>query len=340
LEHRNYSWEELENELVGIATAFADAIVVPERFGWYTSYGFTQGLANPFLAPSPENLEGVSTTTTGPRLELPIADRTTIGLTGTYARTRYEESNPLDSNSLAVALGVFRQISGTTRAGLVADREEVEYPSDSREYEIETFALRYERRLAAGDAFVEAGESRLTYLGEQSTGPLLRLTWHRVLSPRSDVTIRGAMEFTDAASLYGRTDSELVALTENPTERTGVGVVYQLSGFRTNFSVDLNASQDDFAGDEAFDNKSAIVRLNIGRAFTIRMRAGITHERTRREFSETSSTYRDSGTGAWLDRRFGQRLSLRASLWKFKAYGQDPFDESRYEIRLSYRPTR
>jgi hypothetical protein len=104
--------------------------------------------------------------------------------------------------------------------------------------------------------------------------------------------------------------------------------------------VELSASKDDFAGDEALDNQSVIARLNIGRAFTIRMRGGITLDRTRREFADTSSTYRDSGTGVWLDRSFGQRLSLRASLWRFKAYGQDPFDENRYEIRLSYRPTR
>src|SRR5688572_12001360 len=323
LEYREYSLDELDNEIVGILSAAAEIDVIQDHFSWAFSDDFGQGLTDPFGGTGPVNREGINVIGTGPRLALPLGTRMSVELRGTYLERRFDESgDAVDSDSLVSELGLYRQTSATSRFGIVASTNDVEYVDVlAPEYQIDRLSLRYEKQLATGRVVADLGENDITSLGVARDEPLYNFLWTRSLTSRSELTIRAARELTDSGGVLGAvlepepqgSSFAGVLVIPNPLEQRRLDVSYVLTMSRTVISADVGSWKGEYIGNQLYDNDTTAMRLSFIRTISPTLVFGVGYNDIDRDFVDSAGAEpdsEDSWTAAWINRSFGRRLNL------------------------------
>jgi hypothetical protein len=348
LQYRRYSLPDLEDETLGALEAFADVAIVREKFDWTFGDSFGQGRTDPFSAVGPENRENINIFTTGPEVDLPLGPRTSMSLDALYGDRTYEDTKTLDATSMAYELGVFRETGPVNRIGLFVSNNDVEYDVGTLSYDIVSAGVRYERTLATGEVLAEVGRNELRMNGTTEDGPRLNFAWRRGIGAHSRLSLSATREFTDSSAMFALTaeappsvsDPENAVLAPDAMEQKRIELFYELEGAKSRMSIGLAANEDRFRLDPTLDNDSASARLELERRIGTRLTIGIAAENVRRDFVDRLGEDGERLTEFTLDHRIGRRLTFEAIAGTYSRRAADSFDETRYQVGLSFRPAR
>ena len=349
LEYREYSLDTLDSEVVGTLNATADVEIVQDLFSWTFADYYGQGITDPRGGIGPGNREQLNVISTGPKVDLNLGARTSLGFSGTLSRQRFDESSNVDSDSVVTELGFYRQASTTARFGLVLGSANVEYVDAlAPEYDLDRLAVRYEKELATGRVRADLGTNEISTAGFKDDGPLYNFVWTRSLTARSELSVRAGRALTDAGGvlinnlapgLEGTSFSDVV-VTPRPLDQTRLGASYLLTLSRTRVSAEISSYEDEYVGNSLIDNDSTTIHLGFVRTITPRLSLGLGHDTIERDFiDDTQPDGDDSWTVAWLNRTFGRRLFLGFAISSYDRSGLESYDEQRYEIKFGYSPT-
>lgn len=350
VELRKYSLDDIDNETIGKISGIANVNLAGDVFHWRFREDYDQGRADAFSAIGPGNRESINVFSTGPRLDLPLGQLTTLTMNGDYSTRRYQDSVYVDSDSVVYDVGVLRQFSETTQIGIVATTNDIDYVDASiSPYTIDTAYLRYAKMLATGQALVEWGKNELSSQGSSTDAPFFYLEWFRDLSARSRFSVGATRQLTDSGGLAAPTVSEApppaesdVLVSTAPLERRGVQLSYLIAAPRTNASIRVTATEDRYFGDSTLDNDALTTSLSLSHSVSMLLKFGLTLDNVVREFSGTAIAReddKDQTFSAWVDRALGRRFSVSLVLSHYQRRGTEAFDEDRWEVRFSYSPT-
>ena len=348
LAFRKYSEDVIDDETVGMLAAVADIDLVRDVFSWDFRENYSQGLRDQFAPVGPNNRESINVVSSGPQLDLPLGGRTTLSIGGDYSARRYDESTNADSDSVVYELGLFRQTSGTSTFGLVANSNEIDYSDfNAPPYDIDRLSVRYERTLATGRVLASVGTNEISYADAKTDEPLFRFEWSRSLTARSRLAINAAREFTDSGTLSSPTiiddPSNVggVLVSTNPLEQKRVSVSYTVTTTRTNVSFAFGIADDSYIGNTTLDAETTTAEITLRRTISPRLDVGGAFQTIQREPKDADVAQADGDDttiSAWLNRSLGRRFSVAVAWSQYERRETQTFDETRYEVRFAYNP--
>jgi len=347
IQYRQYSLDDLDNEVIGSLDAFAEFGLIPERFTWnfFDSYG--QGRTDPFAAAGPLNRQNINVFSTGPTIALPLGRRTELEVSGLFRDYRHEETEQFNSQTTSFDLGLFRQTSPVTRLGLVGDSQDIDYSEIGTKYTIRGAALHYERLLATGEFVVEVGRNELVLENETSSGPRASVSWRRAIGNRSSFEVLAGKEYTDAGAFFAFTATESnvadrsdLVLTPSPLEQQRLELSYEFSTPKTGITIGVAVSDEKFTTDSTLDNRSTTLLFEFSRLMSTRTNVTFTAQDVERDFYDSAGDAGDRFFALALDYRLSRQFSLVAGVGAYDRRGAEYFDETRYELRLRYEPLR
>jgi hypothetical protein len=349
LEYRRYSLESIEPETVGSLAAMAEIDLVADRFSWMFSDDYSQGSMDPFSAARPGNRESLNVASTGPRLTLPMGRRTSLSLAGDYSERRYDQSTGANSDSLLYQVDLFRQATRTTRLGLVANSNEIDYTElDVPAYQIDSLSLQYDKTLARGTVTANIGTNELSFGATSNDEPLFIFEWERSLATRSQLSIVGVRQFTDTGGLLtgaGRGGTSVgpednIFVSADPLEEKRLSMSYALTMTRGRLTATLGRVEYRYVGDTRLDNDTTEAQLAFIRTISRRLRFGVTYNELNRDFANVGARAhdKDATLSSWVNRSLGTKFSVGFAVSRYERSGAESFGERRYEVRFGYSP--
>lgn len=371
LQLREYGESELlmladDNELLGSLDGYVAISVFPDVFTWSISANTGQTRSNPFEAASPLNREQVNVWSTGPRLDLPVGQRTVLRIDGQRRERSYEESDRLDSTSEQVDLGLRRVLSNVSTASVYFSRNTVSYETGV-DYAFESAYVAYERSFSSGGVELQIGVNDVS--GRQidvGTTPFASLRWDRGIGRRSSLSLWATRELTDPGELFrtggvpgadtvetervlndldlGDARLDGVVLSQDPIKRTAVGLALSVQRERSSFSISLGATEEDYqggltvgVGNESLDNDSILAQFTADRRFARRWRGSFSIWAVDRSFDQDGRSNRDSTSRLSARRTLTNHGAVELLLQRNRRSGDiDPSDENLYAVSMSY----
>ena len=346
LERRSYSIDAIHDETVGALDAVALVDLVVDRFRWMFSEEYGQGSADPFVATRPGNRESLNVVSTGPRVDIPVAERTMLALTGDYSERRYDVAIDADSNLTEYELGLLRQIRRSTQVGLIANNSHTDYTEvDAPSYEIDSLAFRYFKTLATGTVTADVGTNEISSSGGSRKKPLVNFAWTRDLTGRSELGVVAARQFTDSGGLLALGDDSIdgspILAAPSPVEEQRLTVSYLLTMERTVVSGSVGASEYRYFGDTVLDNDANEIQLAYTRTVSPQLAFGVNYNKVFRDFNDPATFEphdEDATLSAWLSKSLGRNFGVAFGVSEYVRSGPQSFDERRYEVRFLYSP--
>lgn len=358
------------NDIRGSIDGLAVARLISDTLTWDFRESFGQIRRNVFDVDRPGNREHVTVFSTGPRLNLPLGARSFLTASVQGSQRAYEDSVEYDSDSTVASLGLYRNLSPVSRLGLQLTSNEIDYNAAAQvDFEVDSAYLSYSKELATGGVQISVGGSEITLPGRTQSTQLLRFSWNRDIGGRSNLSVFGGREYTDAGGLfrsgggvsglngfgslggYGGgglfdvrrlQDSRLsdVLLTSNPLERSNLTVGWRVTGQRTTFFVSAGAWQDRFEVDSSLDNDGTHADLELTREFSPRWSGRIAVRAYRRDFELTSRQQDDVTSYLSTTFELGARAGITAEYRRYSrdsnTVGSTGFDENLYSVFFNY----
>lgn len=346
LEYRKYGDDELPDEQVGSLGGSLRTVLVPQRMTWTFRDNYLHGRTNPIGPETPENRERINVFETGPEIDLPLGERTSLNVGSTWSARRYEKSEFLDSDAITYTLGISRRVRPLTTLSLNARTTEAEYRTTDETYEIDGVRLSYQRALARGNAVATAGTNRVTLGSTSLDRPTFRFMWSRSIAGRMNLVLQTRREYTDAGTLLGESLDEPtaapidVSLSANPNDRREASVDWSLSLDRTDIRVQLRVLDDDIEGEDSLDSDGRRIGVEAMRRLTRVSMASIGVHRERRQFSNEPDANTDTVVRLRYSRGIGRVLDLEFDGQLTKRDGFGSFDERTLRVTLVYVPSR
>lgn len=357
IEYRKYGADELsdddDDEVLGSVDGELELHAVPDRLQWNFGFGYGQVRIDPLGAVGPSNRQRTTSFSTGPRISLPLGERTLVQLEGVVSEQEFEVTEELDGRLTAVRVGLERQVDPVTQVTLVLDDSETEYDLDNEIYNIQTLSLEYRRELASGEAFASIGRGRVDVEDDSEPITVARLSWNRDVGARSNLEICYGREITDAGSAFANAGVAIgcpgelrdlasvvrttgnreqgVVPTTSPFVRSGGSVSLTVEGESGGLRATFSMAQDRFEEQSTFDNDSTIVEVSGSRDFARRWRAELTARFWIQDFVERGEENEDRFIRFSLSRLLGRNMRLTLSYEKNRRVGGvGPFDANDY----------
>lgn len=342
-----------DDELLGSVDGALELHAVPDIVQWNVRYDYGQVRIDPLGATGLSNRQRTTSFSTGPQINLSLAERTLLQAGALVSEQSFEQTRELDGRLTAVRVALARQIDPVTRFTLAIEDSETEYDLGSETYNIETLSLEYERELASGEAFASIGRGRVEVDQDSEPTTVTRLQWRRAVGARSQIEICAGREITDAGSLFAgagvaadcpgdfsslssvarTTDSRLqeVVSTTSPLVRAGGSVSFEVDGILGSFRATFSMTEDRFEGGSTYDNDSTIVEISGSREFARNWRAEVTARRWVQDFIDLGDENEDRFVSLSLSRLLARSMRLTLSFEQNRRVGGvGPFDENRY----------
>lgn len=357
IEYRKYGAEELsddDDEVLGSVDGMLELHAMPDRVQWDTHVSYGQVRIDVVRAIGPSNRQHTSSFSTGPRIALPLGQRTVLQIGGAISGQRFEETRDLDSRSTVARLGLERRVDPITRLTLALEGRETEYDLDAQSHEIATLSLEYSRELASGEALASVGRGRVEIDGDDSD-PLTvgRLVWKRAVGARSHFEICAGQEITDAGSAFANAGvaagcpGDLGSLssvartannreqgsvpTTNPLVRAGGSLSFEVDGKLGNFRATFSLARDRFEEDSTYDSDSTIVEVTGSRDFAQHWRATVAARLSVQDYIDTDDENEDRFVRVSLSRLLARSTRLTLSFEQNRRVGGvGPFEANEY----------
>lgn len=164
---------------------------------WTLSETFGEGMADPLLAPTPDNFEYINYVTTGPTLNLNFTGSDRVTLRALYSDVTYQDS-PFDSEMYNGGASFTHALSVNSSLALQANLIKTHYTDQAAapDYDTRLATLVYTAALERTNLTATVGYTQVNYEGPQSGSPLYILELRRILSPDSSVFVRAQSGLT------------------------------------------------------------------------------------------------------------------------------------------------
>ena len=223
-------------EVLGQINASVIWWAVPEQFSLVLMNVYGQTSTDPFSPIGPANRQNTNYLSTGPDWFIPLGARTRAYLGGRYGSVRYEEVADSNSERLLGIVGLDRAVSSSSRLGVQASTETVDYDSASQpDVDRNEAYVRYEySRGTQSELVVNAGHTWLYSDSEDRSAPLLQVRLSRQVTSSVDLQLELVSQFSDAGRRFAAGESLESAAGNDPIlipefgifeERGGRGIV-------------------------------------------------------------------------------------------------------------------
>jgi len=250
----------------GYLDASGNLWIVPGVFSWTGRETYTQTVINPFAPVTPDNLESLSYTSTGPRLTLRPTLRTTLTLNGTYSYMNSSSKSALyaniDNHRYAGDVTLSHALSNTSSAYITGSHEKVEFTDQVHNNNFRQDQALAGFKIAAARTTLDlsGGYTRLhesvlatvqTLRGPRELpqsqvpgGAVWRAEISRQISPSSNLSLHAVKQVTDAANLFRLNLDQPVASTAanrltngEPVTDRELGATWRFVAARTSFTL-------------------------------------------------------------------------------------------------------
>jgi hypothetical protein len=337
-------------ELLGRLDGLAHLLLLPERLIWTLEDNFGQAQLNPFLAPTPANLENVDYLSMGPDLTLHMGATGFLDLSGRYARAQYETS-PFDSNRVLASLSWGLHLSARSSLSLDGNTEHVMFDNTeiNTDFERSSVYAHYDARGARTELLASLGTSEVTAGDASTSGPLARLTLTHTLSSAAKLTLLLGRDLTDAAASFSALQSGAIgAISTAPAPVTSASytatyasVGWQYERNRTTLGLSAHWEQDYYDGQPSLDVSRSGGEFKLDRQVTRALSAQLLGSLYYTDYLHANFTTQDSLVGMALTLREGRGLEyrLRYSHISRVATGiGTSFNENIAFLTIGYRP--
>jgi len=313
-----YLKDTYDDEVLGQFDGSVTWWAVPERFALVLVNVYGQVSTDPFSPIGPENRQNTNYLSTGPDWYIPLGARTRAYVGGRFGSVRYEETTESDSERLLGIVGVDRAVSPSSRLGVQASTEAVDYDSTLlQDFDRNEAYVRYEfTRGPQPELTVNVGYSWLSSDADDRSAPLLEIQMYRQVSPSISLELELVSRFSDAgvefaAGGFGAgTDPSVIPEGGVFEERSGRGnVAYQRS--RTTLTIAAGIS-DEFYETVTLDRRRYDAEISVERRMTHRVTGSASALWTRSEYQFDQADREDTDTEYRLNlrRELGPRTSL------------------------------
>jgi|SRR5580658_695898 hypothetical protein len=284
-----YTDGDYSTEVAGYLDGLADFKIVPGLFYWSARETYSQQELNPFLPPTPENLENINNLSTGPRLILRPTLRTTISLDAQYAYiyTTSPSSLYLNLNSSRYSgdLSLERAFSNAASAYVTGSVQRVLFndtttlvPTDTvigiieqpqtinDDYTLSQAVVGYRLTNTRTVLDLSGGATALRLNNETLHGGTWNLSLARVLTPSQRLTLRASQELTDAVGQLRQNLAQPVpSITAerlangDPFTSRQYGIDWRFEGPRTSFELGALQYTDHYVENSTNDVTSKFV---------------------------------------------------------------------------------
>lgn len=337
--------DEVNGQLDGSVTWWA----VPERFAWVLDNVYGQVTTDPFSPTSPENRQNTNFLSTGPDWYIPLGVRTRAYLGGRYGSAWYEITDD-NSDRLLGIVGIDRVLSSTSRVGLQASIETVEFdsalqPDFDRNEAYFHYDLTREPQLGLT---INAGYTWLSGDAGDRSAPLLEMELSKELSPRASLTLELVSRFSDAGVDFAAgglpgsgvgSDPGVIPEAGAFEERGGIGVI-DLRPSRTLLSLAIGIF-DELYDTATLDRRRYDARVIAERSMSQRMTGSARVLWSRTEYQADGLDREDTDTEYQLElrRELGPRTWVSIVGLYASRSSDDPlteFDETRGYVAFNY----
>jgi hypothetical protein len=352
-----------DNETYGYLDGLAVFAAVPERFDWQFALASGQVRTDPFAASAVDNRERVSVVSTGPTLNVPLGDRTSLNLTGLLAERSFENSSYLDNDLTQAGIALDRALSTVSTLGLEISSAEVEFQLEEDSYTFDTAYIVYRKTFASGgvELRVGAGEVDMIDSADSESSGVGSINWYRGVGTRSSVGFWFSRDLTDPSGVFttggipgladltgdptgvegsvdlGDLRLQEVILTLGPMERDGLGVTFGVDGEQTRFTLAGGAFEEDFLSSDDTDNDSQFIEVGVRRVLSQRWDGEIRARRLDQEFVTYDSESKETWATFTIGRRFADRGRVDLTAQHIDRGGDlDPSDETSYVVAFWY----
>jgi hypothetical protein len=250
----------------GYLDGSGDLWIVPGFFSWTGRDTYTQTVIDAFAPVTPDNLESVNYTTTGPRFTLRPTLRTTLTLNGTYSYMNSSSKSPLyvniDNHRYAGDVTLSHAISNSSSAYITGSHEKVEFTdtADNSNFRQDQGLAGFKVEAARTALDLSGGYTKLhesvlatvqTLRGPRELpqsqvpgGAVWRVELSRQISPASRLSLHAMEQVTDAANLFrlnldqpvpGSAAARLT--TGDPFTDRELGASWRFAAARTSFTL-------------------------------------------------------------------------------------------------------
>jgi hypothetical protein len=343
VEVRDYSDSNIDDEPIGAINLFVNGELLPGRVFWVVNDNYGVGRSNPLMPTGPQNRQEINVFSTGPRIDLPIAQRSSLGLDATRAESSFDETNRIDNESENYELTFNRELNATTQVGIGGSRRDVEFDGATDSNETKSYFLLYDRQLSSGGTTIRVGRSEVEIGSTRWTTPLVDLSWVRNLGTRTRLGVTATKGFSDAATAFvrgngaGGPGTEFVIAVRDPYEFARVGLNLALTYERTVVTLNLGTGDAQYTQNVDFDNDDRSFGIALQRELRARLRFGASVGLWEREFVRVAREDTDRYRELFLDKTFGPRWSMRVTaqrLGRDRGQATGAYDED--TIRLAF----
>ena len=323
--------------------------VAPERFAWVLENVYGQIATDPFSPIGPANRQNTNSLSTGPDWYIPLGERTRAYLGGRYGLAQYEITDD-DSERWLGIVGIDRAVSSSSRLGVQASAETVEFDSDlQQDFDRNAVYVNYE--YARGEQvglILNAGYTWLSSDAGDGSAPFLELLLSRQLSANVNLQLELASQFSDAGVRFAAGGMPGSGAGADPgvipgggayEVRSGRGIVeFQRSRTTLNFAIEIS---DELYEAAALDRRRYDAQVSVERHMTQRMTGSGSARWTRNDYQSDGLDREDTDTEYRLElrRELGQRTSLSIVGLYASRGSDDPtteFDETRGYLVFDY----
>ena len=338
-----------DNEVLGQLDGSVTWWAVPDRFAWSLDNVYGQITTDPFSPIGPDNRQNTNFLSTGPDWFIPLGTQTRAYLGGRYASAQYEITDS-DSDRLLGIVGIDRALSTSSRLGVQASTETVEFDSDNQtDFDRNEAYLNYE--YSSGERHgltVKAGYTWLASDAGDRSAPLLEVLLSRQLSPSLELQLELASEFSDAGVDFAAgglpgsgagTDPGVIPQAGAYEVRSGRAVIdFRRSRTMLNFAIEV---ADEMYETVTLDRRRYEAQVRGERRMSEHMTglAGISWSRSDYQSGGLEREDIDTEYRLELRRELGQRTSLAiVGLYASRSSDEpsNEFDETRGYVVFDY----
>ncbi len=356
--HSNY-----QTQPFGFLDGSGDFWIAPGVFAWTGRDTYTQTVINPFAPVTPDNLESINYTTTGPQLTLRPTLRTTLTLNGTYSYMNSSSKSPLyvniDNHRYAGDVTLSHAFSNSSSGYITGSHEKVEFTDT-----VDNNNFRQDQGLAGfkvADArtaldlsggYTKLHESVLTTVqtlrgprelpqSQVPGGAVWRVELSRQTSPASRLSLHAMKQVTDAANLFrlnldqpvpGSAAARLT--TADPFTDRELGATWRFAAARTSFTLGYLDIRERYKIHPTSDRNVKDATAFLGRQLSPVLNWDIGAEFERQEFAigGSSNTVNAITSLRW---QIARQLGLRF-LYAHSALTPHGYTENQVGVTASY----
>lgn len=285
VEYRDYFESGVEGQEFGRFIGLSSYSFVPETFEWLLSASFDQVREDLLRPIAPENIENVTTISTGPRWTLSFDSGFEGSVEGHYTLASYSESDS-DSATAGGVLSFGRRLSERSYIGIGTSYDDVSY--DVRpgvvapDYERREYFLRFDTEGARTTIEADLGYAEVSGVGVDEDGPMVRARLTRRLTPYFSGFLGYTREFptsSDSSFMPEPSQGELVQdasiLTAAPRENEIAEIGLTMTRTRTNAMLVYARRSESTFGTAGEEREYDEVTASFDRMITTRSSFGL-----------------------------------------------------------------